>query len=755
VAAAASGALSGSGSICDPYVVSSAIDFDNLLASFSPYSTIHLAPGTYQSQGHAEGLTTGFKPRRGQRIVGAGVDLTVIQLNVASPTANAAYFVIGADDADDLSEFEASEMTLDANQSLAAHSSIAAGGVKAFGTHVLLKRLRIINFGSQTTSQPGVAFATAGAFPGKPQPFDAVVEECEFELPGQNNVRETACISFAGAEGASDGVPAFHKGCVARDCIINCNFETKAAPISQITLSGGIATVTTKVKHGLSIGAWAVISGALVNSSLANTYNGSYTVGSVPGDYSFTYTPVTYGGISVPTVEPTGDMYVGRAPSHRVGVKTLTISGGVATLETYTPHNRIPGQNVVVNSVSGMTGIINASFTINDLGSSPSPTILRFYCSATGTPGLSHAYIGVDFYGILPNGGIGTILENNRILNTTFGVYHQTGSSKDVIIRDNYFYAVLCAIYFKLGQLSGGNASQQPTRNGSSLTQTAALAVFTTSTPHGFSVGSFIKVIGATQAAYNGTFQVASVPSSFSFSYPMTSDPGANATGSPVCNGLAAASLVYNKKLATFTTTAGHGLAFGQAVAIAGATQSPYDGVFPIASVPTPTSFTYVMPSDPGSNASGSFAFGALWQIGRVIIENNTVELVLTITSGVDLPIAIRLDRVVSSPASPTSPYVFAQAVLRNNVIRHVNDASDSTALPLAIQLNSCQAAIVEENVVHLDVDNAIQFTDCGAVKFFNNQSPSGALIQGYDTVNVHFVNELTTDADLGALLAT
>src|SRR5438477_6258368 len=84
VGKAATGPLSGSGSISDPYLVSSAIDFDNLLASFSPYSTIHLAPGTYTTQGHSDGLTTGWSPRRGQRIVGAGVDATLIQLVGAS-----------------------------------------------------------------------------------------------------------------------------------------------------------------------------------------------------------------------------------------------------------------------------------------------------------------------------------------------------------------------------------------------------------------------------------------------------------------------------------------------------------------------------------------------------------------------------------------------------------------------------------------------------------------------------------------------
>ncbi len=177
--------------------------------------------------------------------------------------------------------------------------------------------------------------------------------------------------------------------------------------------------------------------------------------------------------------------------------------------------------------------------------------------------------------------------------------------------------------------------------------------------------------------------------------------------------------------------------------------------MFPIASVPTPTSFTYIMGTIPSGSASGSFAFGALWQVGRLVIENNSIELVITITSGIDVPTGIRLDRAASNPLAATIPYTIGQAILRGNVIRHVNNASDSSAKPLAIQLNSCEAAIVEDNVINLDINKPIQFTACGSVKFFSNESPAGNLIQGYDVVKVQFVNELTTDADLSVILAT
>ena len=215
---------------------------------------------------------------------------------------------------------------------------------------------------------------------------------------------------------------------------------------------------------------------------------------------------------------------------------------------------------------------------------------------------------------------------------------------------------------------------------------------------------------------------------------------------------------------ATFTTSAAHGLVLGQVLAVAGAKiggnpapADTYNGVFVVASVPNPTQFTYQMKSAPSDNADASPApkFGALWQVGRLVIENNIIELVLTITTLIDLPTAVRLERIPSTPAAPVSPYALGQVVVRGNCIRHVDNTTDASALPLGIQLFSCEAAVIEDNVIRLDGTNPIQFSGCGTVKFFNNQAPSGLLIQGFDVDNAHSVNELATDADLSLLLAT
>lgn len=50
-------------------------------------------------------------------------------------------------------------------------------------------------------------------------------------------------------------------------------------------------------------------------------------------------------------------------------------------------------------------------------------------------------------------------------------------------------------------------------------------------TAHGLVVGQYVTIAGADQAAYNGTFRIASVPDADSFTYTMGSDPVDTATG--------------------------------------------------------------------------------------------------------------------------------------------------------------------------------------------------------------------------------
>lgn len=68
----------------------------------------------------------------------------------------------------------------------------------------------------------------------------------------------------------------------------------------------------------------------------------------------------------------------------------------------------------------------------------------------------------------------------------------------------------------------------------SGITRSSTTATATTASAHGLIAGDYVTISGATETEYNGTFAVASVPTSTTFTYTVTGTPDTPATGSPV-----------------------------------------------------------------------------------------------------------------------------------------------------------------------------------------------------------------------------
>lgn len=68
-------------------------------------------------------------------------------------------------------------------------------------------------------------------------------------------------------------------------------------------------------------------------------------------------------------------------------------------------------------------------------------------------------------------------------------------------------------------------------------------------------------------------------------------------------------SLVSSGTTATLTTSSAHGLKRGDYVTIAGATPSAYNGTFMVESVPSTTTFTYTLASDPADTTTGTITY--------------------------------------------------------------------------------------------------------------------------------------------------
>lgn len=68
----------------------------------------------------------------------------------------------------------------------------------------------------------------------------------------------------------------------------------------------------------------------------------------------------------------------------------------------------------------------------------------------------------------------------------------------------------------------------------SGITRSSAVATVTTASAHGLRVGDYVTISGATETEYNGTFAVATVPTTATFTYAVTGTPDSPATGTPV-----------------------------------------------------------------------------------------------------------------------------------------------------------------------------------------------------------------------------
>src|SRR5262249_44029834 len=120
---------------------------------------------------------------------------------------------------------------------------------------------------------------------------------------------------------------------------------------SIIWSGGNVFTVTTSLPHGRANNDCVLISGAMLNGSTYNSFNGSYQISNVSTN-SFQYTPSP---VQPNNAIPTGNMWLGRFPSQLVQITNVAVSGSgpsVVTVTTATAHFLVPGRTAVLHNIS-------------------------------------------------------------------------------------------------------------------------------------------------------------------------------------------------------------------------------------------------------------------------------------------------------------------------------------------------------------------------------------------------------------------
>jgi hypothetical protein len=253
-------------------------------------------------------------------------------------------------------------------------------------------------------------------------------------------------------------------------------------------------------------------------------------------------------------------------------VSALTWANGVATCVTVAPHGYVTGADVTIAGANENT--FNGRFPI---------TVVDGY---TFTYVLSYV----------------TVAQATGTIQVTNNAYYWTalGSTANITSLTQQV-----GLQFQLTSLTSPAALAATitcARTNVAISSfTKANGVATCISPnHGLVVGASVTITGATHAAYNGTFTVATVPDGNTFTYTLVQAPSGNET-STSATWSAAATL-----LATATTATAHGLTSGWTVAMSGANQTAYNVAAAVVTVLSATTFTYFMATVPSGAATGS-----------------------------------------------------------------------------------------------------------------------------------------------------
>lgn len=439
----------------------------------------------------------GFRAKSGQKFRGSGIDVTTVQMAFAVDQLTQSTILGRLGSPSLVSNCVLSDLTFDCNmqgqlktpnkRNSYGLAAVAVGGVALYGSHIRMSRLRAINFGTQCQPEAFVFYTNGGSTAANNEDLarngerNNVIEDCIVEDPSPYNFHEITAIWPHGSNG--DGfqkyIQANGSACVARRNYLNFNFPTRGS--SQ----------WLKLKY----------------------------LDSAP--------PVLATGLFTFHVQP--PLAVG--------------------------FNRVAGDNVVLAGVYYVNGALqniyhpyyNGSFfitSVTDLVPATDPPTKVVVCQMLEVPSaaqwsaigttlfLNIALVGTDFHGPIAYNCIGGVVESNVAFDCLNPGYTDTGSSRDVAVRGNYYSDSFYAFYQNLSPGVTSNRDFQNLFNSiiSPFMGDAETVRVTCASPHFLSVGDVIKTSniisnGNSVNLYNGTYPVSEIVDATTFHYQLRTVP--------------------------------------------------------------------------------------------------------------------------------------------------------------------------------------------------------------------------------------
>ena len=444
--------------------------------------------------GPSSQLMCGFWVNNKWRYVGSGMTATTIKLMFAADQRNQAY-VFGRFES--LSSVEINECTIDSNmagqvqpanyKSVQSFAPVAVGGIAVLGEFLRAYRVRGVNFGTQSIPECFVVFFTGGYSNGVPLNANNIIEDCVVQNPSNNNTHETTSLSATGVF-SSTGDP--YQPQVAG------NGQAAVARRNYLDFHYPSGTSSRKIQ----------ITGFIFSDP------GS------PGQ------PDANGRFKV-TIQPDPSLQFGNS---RTMANNLTLSNILYAINAQTTAGH-PVYNdafpiVAIISDSSVPPIYTITCQVFEVPS-PWPTVGNKSIEPIN-PVTSGAVVGVDFHGPLSMFGTGGVTEGNAVYDCTFASYQDTGSTRDMVIRNNYWSDVNVGIYQNLP--ANHTTVRRSLSSVTKLSDQITVEVDTAPNPHYLVVGDAVNIEGilvgvSPNNVFNDDFFVTSVVSATKFQYRLTS----------------------------------------------------------------------------------------------------------------------------------------------------------------------------------------------------------------------------------------
>ena len=311
-------------------------------------------------------------------------------------------------------------------------------------------------------------------------------------------------------------------------------------------------TLTTAVAHGYTVPGNVVVSGIGLQGAGANPFNGVFAIESVSDNQIIIKVPIDVDQSPVWT----RNARIGDAvPSKGIEVTSIAhVAGGedfLYELETAVPHNRSANNRLKLGGVwvfypapiSEARSSVSFNGTSFKIEKIVSPTKLQFLIVNGADSSYDIIYYNHPIFidnpsiALSADAGAAAVVEGNRVFSCEVGgPYHDTFSSGDLTVRDNFYWDVTNSVMQNMSEQSTDPEFNHYLRAGIRLEaggEEGKIATFWTDYDHGLQVGDAVRVVTPNDPFY-GHFKVKNLGTSgseFYFTYTMASPGGPTQAG--------------------------------------------------------------------------------------------------------------------------------------------------------------------------------------------------------------------------------